>query len=83
MKTPEEIRHWLQVKIAEQLRIAPETVSPDIEFADYGLDSIVIVTLVGDLEDWLDLSLDPTIFWEYPTIQILSERLAQMPPANR
>lgn len=77
MKSPEEIQNWLRERIAEEIKTAPEAVSLDVLFANYGLDSIVIVTLVGDLEDWLEVSLDPTIFWEYPTIEILSEWLAE------
>lgn len=77
MKTTEEIQSWLRERIAEEIKTAPEAVSLDVPFANYGLDSIVIVTLVGDLEDWLDASLDPTIFWEYPTIEILSRWLAE------
>ena len=77
MKTLEEIQNWLCQKIAAEINIAPSAVSLDVPFAHYGLDSIVIVTLVGDLEDWLDESLDPTILWEYPTIEILSQWLAE------
>ena len=83
MKTPEEIQHWLRERIAGEIRTAPEAVSFDIPFANYGLDSIVIVTLVGDLEDWLDVSLDPTVFWEYPTIKILSEWLTKTHFSNQ
>lgn len=73
MKAREEIEKWLQERIAAEIKVAPEAVSVNVPFANYGLESIVFVTLVSDLEDWLELSLDPTIFWEYPTIKLLSE----------
>jgi acyl carrier protein len=75
MKPLNEIRQWLQERIAEEIRARPETISAQIPFANYGLDSIVIVTIVADLEEWLEIDLDPTIFWEYPTIETLSEWL--------
>lgn len=75
MKSLEEIYNWLRQRIADEIKIAPEAVSLTIPFANYGLDSIVIVTIVSDLEDWLGISLDPTIFWEYPTIEALSQWL--------
>lgn len=75
MKTREEIQNWLRDKIAAELKIKSEEVSLKTTFAGYGLDSIVIVTLVDDLEEWLDTSLDPTIFWEYPTIEALTDWL--------
>jgi acyl carrier protein len=47
----------------------------DVPFTNYGLDSILLVTLVDELEEWLGASLDPTIFWEYPTVEILTDWL--------
>ncbi len=75
MKTPEEIQKWLRERVAGEIKTEPEFVSLQIPFENYGLDSIIIVTIVSDLEDWLNLSLDPTILWEYPTIEALSEWL--------
>ncbi len=77
MKTSAEIQKWLRERIASEIKTEPEAVSARIPFANYGLDSIVIVTLATDLEDWLDISLDPTIFWEYPTVDALSEWLVE------
>lgn len=73
MKTRDEIQSWLRERIATEGNIKPEDISLDTPFPNYGLDSIVIVTLVDDLEDYLGASLDPTIFWEYPTIKALTD----------
>lgn len=75
MKTREEIVEWLQEKIAREIKSKPENIATNAPFTDFGLDSIVIVTLVDDLEYWLKVSLDPTIFWEYPSIELLTEWL--------
>ncbi len=75
MKTREEIRTWLRERIAREIKKDASAVSTDAPFTDFGLDSIVIVTLVDDLEYWLQTSLDPTIFWEHPSIEILTEWL--------
>ena len=75
MKSSEEIQNWLKERIAREVKLQPEAVSVHTPFTSYGLDSIVIVTLVDDLEEWLKVSLDPTIFWEYPTIVALTEWL--------
>lgn len=71
MKTKEEIQQWLQKKIAAEVRTTPALIPINRPFTDFGLDSIVMVTLVTDLEDWLGLSLDPTLFWEFPSIEVL------------
>ena len=65
----EILQNWIREKLAEQLTIDQST----IEFTDpltrHGLDSIDAVTLVGELEDELDLELPSTLFWDYPTIE--------------
>jgi acyl carrier protein len=72
MKSFEEVVLWLRAQIAREIKSAPEMVPTTVPFTDFGLDSMIVVTLVGDLEDWLQTSLDPTIFWEFPSIEILS-----------
>jgi acyl carrier protein len=82
MKTQDEIIEWLKEKVAQETKTLPENVAETVPFADFGLDSIVIVTLVDDLEHWLNIQLDPTIFWEFPTIKILSNWLITEKLAN-
>ncbi len=75
MKTQQEIINWLTEKVAAEAGVGPGNVSIETPFVNFGLDSIVIVTLVADLEQWLGSSLDPTVCWEYPTIKHLSHWL--------
>ena len=42
----------------------------------FGLSSREAIVLSGDLEDWLDRRLSPTLFYEYPTIKALASHLA-------
>ncbi len=35
------------------------------------------LTLVDDIEDYLGLSLDPTVMWDHPTIAALTHNLLQ------
>ena len=71
----EVIQSWLVAKIAQNLSLAPESINVGESLTRYGLDSIDAVTLVGDLEDWLDAELPDTLFWDYPTIEKASEYL--------
>ncbi len=64
----EAISNWLVNQLADQLSMDPKTIQTSEPLTRYGLDSIDAVTLVGDLEDWLDLELPSTLFWDYPTI---------------
>lgn len=62
------IQQWLISQLADVLSIDPTTIEAQQPLTRYGLDSIDAVTLVGDLEDWLDLELPSTLLWDYPTV---------------
>jgi acyl carrier protein len=64
----ETIQNWLVNQLADQLSLDPTTISVTEPLTRYGLDSIDAVTMVGDLEDWLDEELPSTLFWDHPTI---------------
>ena len=72
--TPAEIRRWLLAKLQEELESATP-VDARRPLTDYGLESQVAIGVTGDLEDWLDLELDPTIFFDYPSIEELADHL--------
>ena len=63
------IQGWLVNQIAKQLGINAQTIKVTEPLTRYGLDSIDSVTIVGELEDWLDAELPPTLLWDYPTIE--------------
>jgi len=73
----ETIQHWLVTQIAEQLGIEPQDIDVRLSFSAYGLDSITGVSLAGDLEEWLSISLSPTLLWDYSTVQTLAWYLAE------
>jgi acyl carrier protein len=74
--TEEQIRSWLVKNLARVLRVSLEEVGVRQSFWDYGLDSVQSVRLAGDLEEWLGVELDPTLAWDYPTIEDLAKYLA-------
>ncbi|WP_242038768.1 acyl carrier protein [Anabaena lutea] len=63
------IQGWLVNQIAKQLGINAQTIKVTEPLTRYGLDSIDSVTIVGDMEDWLDAELPSTLLWDYPTIE--------------
>ena len=73
----EKIQAWLVSYLAELLDIEPSEVDVAIPFDRYGLDSSAAVGMTGDLEEWLKYELDPTIMYDYPTIEILAQHLAE------
>lgn len=69
------LQTWIINYVAELLEVAPDKIDITIPFDRYGLDSSAAVGLAGDLEDWLEEELDPTLLYDYPTIESLSEHL--------
>lgn len=67
-KSPNEIEEWLIDALSESVGINPDEIETNLSFESYGLDSSTAVILSGDLQEWLECNLDPTIFFDYPTI---------------
>ncbi|EOM77243.1 acyl carrier protein [Rhodococcus rhodnii] len=66
---------WLAEKIAGYLSVTPESVDRDRSLADYGLDSVYAVTLCGEIEDEFGLVVEPTLAWDHPTVNAMSDHL--------
>jgi acyl carrier protein len=75
--TQERIQAWLVSYLAESLEIEKDKVEVAIPFDRYGLDSSAAVGLTGDLQDWLGYELEPTLLYDYPTIEALAQHLAE------
>ncbi len=76
-KNAKTIENWLVQRLAEILKIDPGQIHLDESFSNFGLDSVSAVALSGDLEDWLETKLTTTLVFDYPTIALLAEHLAQ------
>src|SRR5579872_1010219 len=70
------IQHWLVENIAGVIEVEPSCIDITEPFASYGLESIDVVGLSGDLQEWLQRELPPTLLYDYPTIQSLAHYLA-------
>jgi acyl carrier protein len=70
-----DIVDWLVLQLADQVGLDPSAIDIQKPCAEYGLDSIAGVSIAGDLEVWLDLQLSPTLLWDYPSIDRVSQYL--------
>ena len=71
-----EIQEWFVQYVASLLECDPESVETGVPFERYGVDSSAVVGMTGDLEEWLGIEIDPTLPYDYPTIESLSKHLA-------
>jgi acyl carrier protein len=76
MKTAAEIEAWLIEQVAAILSVPADEVDPTETFDSFGLASRDAVSLSGDLEDYLQQRLSPTLLYQYPTIRALAAHLA-------
>lgn len=77
-KSVETIQEWLVSKLVEQFNIDHDSLDINIPLTKYGLDSIVAFTVVGELEEWLEVELPATLLWDYPTITEIAEYIAKL-----
>lgn len=71
-----EIQDWIVAYLADLLETDADDIDITIPFDRYGLDSSAAVGLTGDLEDWLGIEIDPTIMYDYPTVEALSQYIS-------
>lgn len=76
-----EIVAWLVARLAVELGLSPTEIDVCVPFANYGLDSVHAIQLIAAAQAWLGRELSPTLVYEYPTIELLSEHLAENPDA--
>ncbi|HVB38647.1 MAG TPA: MupA/Atu3671 family FMN-dependent luciferase-like monooxygenase, partial [Vicinamibacterales bacterium] len=67
---------WLTTRIAAVTKRAADRIDPDAPFSSFGLDSVTIVSLSGDLSAFIGHDLPPTLLYDFPSIASLSARLA-------
>ena len=72
------IQSWLVDRIAQQMQKDVTAVDAHESFDRFGLDSIALVSISGELEDWLGQPVSPTLLYSYPTIASLSEYLGKI-----
>ena len=77
LPTQIEIQSWIVNNVAKLIEEKPDRIEITIPFDRYGLDSISAYQLTGDLETWLEREVDPTLMYNYPTIESLTQHLIE------
>jgi acyl carrier protein len=74
---PEEIQNWLIEQLAERIHCDPDDIDIQAPFESFALESAEALVLLTRLEQWLGHPVPPVLIWNYPTIELLSQRLAE------
>ncbi|GJF28386.1 phosphopantetheine attachment site domain protein [Kitasatospora sp. NE20-6] len=76
VQSPEQIRVWLADRVGYYLQRPAEEIDHAVPLTEYGLDSVYAFALCGDIEDTLQLSVDPTLVWDVNTVDALAGHLS-------
>jgi acyl carrier protein len=75
-RSTEEIQEWMVNYLAQVLETSPDKIDVTVPFDDFALDSATAIGMTGELEEWLGKQVDPTLVYDYPTIEQFSKCLA-------
>ncbi|WP_448095761.1 acyl carrier protein [Luteibacter yeojuensis] len=70
------IRDLIAVLVAEATSQPRKKIQCDLILSKLEVDSIAIVGIAMELEDRLGIEVDPTIAWDYPTIDRMADFLS-------
>lgn len=71
-----EIRSWLIEAVARASRRPTRLVNAAEPLSQSGLDSLKLVSLTGELSEWLGQPVAPSIVYDHPSIDALARHLA-------
>ncbi len=66
-----QIRDWLIGRLAYYLNFDPAHLDPTVGLADYGLDSVYCVAVLGDVRDRYGIHLDGRTVARNPSVDLL------------
>ncbi|HBI36193.1 MAG: hypothetical protein A2015_05060 [Spirochaetes bacterium GWF1_31_7] len=71
--TESDYEFFLKKILSQELHIPTSDLDSEINFNEFGIDSIILVDIIKKIEKDLMIDFDPTSFWKYPTIKKLGE----------
>ncbi len=74
--TEEELISFCREELSMMTGVAPELIHDDIRFDDLRLNSIHAMQMLDELEDRTNLSINPIVFWENPTLSSFCKYIA-------
>ena len=65
-------------KLSEISKLPPRQIAADVDFADFGLDSVSGVELTTELSTLIGVELDPLVLFQHPTLHSLMDYLQEV-----
>ena len=68
------ILRWLTTRLASYLGVSASTIDPVVALADMGVDSMIAISFVDDVEERFDINVDlAMVVFDYPTLSTIAE----------
>ena len=68
------ILRWLTTRLASYLGVSASTIDPMVALADMGVDSMIAISFVDDVEERFDIDVDlAMVVFDYPTLSTIAE----------
>lgn len=78
---PSLVTRALSILVSE-VGLSESEISDDMVFADYGVDSLLSLTVTGRYREEIDLDLDSSVFIDQPTVRDFKRLVSQISPPN-
>jgi acyl carrier protein len=67
------VLRWLTAQLGSYLETPATAIDPLVPLAEMGVDSVHAISLVGDIESRFDIDVEPTLIFDYPTLNHIAE----------
>jgi acyl carrier protein len=72
-RSANDIKEFLIARLGARLNMRPgQTLTDETQFEDLGINSLALVKFSLELEEWLDIEIEPTLLIEHSNIRELS-----------
>lgn len=78
---PSLVTRALSILVSE-VGLSESEISDDMVFADYGVDSLLSLTVTGRYREEIDLDLDSSVFIDQPTVRDFKRLVSQISPPD-
>lgn len=58
--------------LSKVLKVSPSDIDSDIAFSDYGVDSVLGVSFINQINSGLDVELNSSVIFDYTTVELLT-----------
>jgi len=79
----EQVRLAIREAIGKALKMDDSVIRDEVAFSEYGVDSIVAVSLVKRINECFDITLPTSILFDYQSVERLSEHIVQVHALER